>query len=359
MKKFFLTFFVLIINALAVRRDLHVRFLKLQLQILWSRLHGNRIILTPEERKQMLMLGAELEHEVNDSLMIVHCKTYKKWLRDERDGKQPKKVGRPKLLPELVELIIWLAKENLGWGVKRIAGELWKLGERIGDSTIRRVLRREGLYPDRNRSARRQADSTWQNFIKLHMNVIVATDFLCKTVVTPFGLKTAFLIMFIHLESRKVFISPATYAPGEQWVCQQARNVALWLGENGVKQRFIMHDRDTKYTASFDEIFKAAGVEIVKTPVAAPNANAFAESWIGKIKFEALDHFLCFGLKHLDHIAQSYANFHNELRPHQSKNNEPLRFENQPPPERTPNRGTIECQRILGGLLKHYHRKAT
>ena len=338
--------------------DLHVRLLKLQLQILKTRLHGNRIILTPDERKQVMVLGAEHEHAVQDSLLIVHFKTYQKWLRDERNGKQPKKVGRPRLLPEYVELIIRLAKENLGWGVKRIAGELWKLGERIGDSTIRRVLRREGLYPDNNRSARRQADSTWQNFLKLHMNVIVATDFLCKTVWTPTGRKMAFLLMFIHLESRKVFISPATYAPGEQWVCQQARNVALWLGEHGVKQRFILHDRDTKYTASFDAIFKAAGVKIVKTPVAAPNANAFSESWIGKFKFEALDHFVCFGLEHLDHIAQGYAHFHNELRPHQSKNNEPLRFENQPPPERTPNRGIIERQKILGGLLNHYHRRA-
>jgi len=147
-------------------------------------------------------------------------------------------------------------------------------------------------------------------------------------------------------------------SPGEQWVCQQARNVSLWLDEHGVKQRFILHDRDAKYTASFDAIFKAAGVKIVKTPVAAPNANAFSESWIGKFKFEALDHFVCFGLEHLDHIAQEYSRFHNELRPHQSKNNEPLRFENQPPPEPTPSRGTIECQRLLGGLLNHYHRKA-
>ena len=362
MKKFFLTFFVLLINALEVRRDIHHRLLKLQLRIALSRLRSNRLILSPEERKQVMVLGAECEHAVKDSLLLVQFKTYQKWLRDERNGKQPKKVGRPRLLPEYVELIIRFAKENLGWGVKRIAGELWKLGVRIGDSSIRRVLKREGLYPDPNRSARRQADSNWQKFIKLHMNVIVATDFLCKTVITPFGLKTAYLMMFIHLESRKVFISPATYAPGEQWVCQQAKNVAMWLGENDVKQRFILHDRDTKYTASFDAIFKAAGVRIVKTPVAAPDANAFSESWIGKCKFEALDHFVCFGLKHLDHIAQEYSRFHNELRPHQSKNNEPLRFENQPLPEHPSSRGTIggtiECQRLLGGLLKHYHRKA-
>ena len=147
MKKFFLTFFVLIINALEVRRDIHIRLLKLQLRIAMSRLDGNRLILSPDERKQVMAVGAECEHRVKDSLRIVLFKTYQKWLRDERNGKQPKKVGRPRLLPEYVELIIRLAKENLGWGVKRIAGELWKLGERIGDSSIRRVLRKEGLYP--------------------------------------------------------------------------------------------------------------------------------------------------------------------------------------------------------------------
>jgi len=365
MKKFVHVFFVLILNALAVRRDLHVRLLKLQLRIIRSRLPGNRIILTPEERKQMLMLGAELEHAVQDSLMVVSFKTYQQWLRDLKVGKQPKKVGRPRLTQELVELIVRLAKENLNWGIFRIAGELWKLGEKIGRSSIQRVLRREGLYPDPNRSASRQVDSTWQNFLKLHMNVIVATDFLCKTVLTPLGPKTAYLLMFIHLESRKFFLSPATYAPGEQWVCQQARNVSLWLGEIGVKQRFILHDRDTKYTASFDAIFEAADVEIVKTPVKAPNANAFAESWIGKCKFEALDHFFCFGLAHLDHIAQRYVRFHNTVRPHQGLGNVPIPDREKipegekPPPENesTAPIGKVGCEEWLGGLLKHYYKK--
>ncbi|MCL2647331.1 MAG: hypothetical protein FWD61_10070 [Phycisphaerales bacterium] len=233
MRKFFHVLFVLILNALAARRDAHVRFLKLQLEIVQARLRGNRIIVTPEERMRMLALGAELEHAVHDSLLIVNFKTYQQWLRDEKADKQPKKVGRPRLVPELVELIVRLAKENLGWGIKRIAGELWKLGEKVGRSSIRRVLKREGLYPDPDRSSLRLLDSTWQNFLKLHMNVIVATDFLCKTIWTPLGQKTAFILMFIHLESRKVFLSPATYTPGEQWVCQQARNVSLWLDGTG------------------------------------------------------------------------------------------------------------------------------
>ena len=128
--------------------------------------------------------------------------------------------------------------------------------------------------------------------------------------------------------------------------------------ENGVQQRFILRDNDTKFSAAFDTVFKAAGLETVRTPVAAPNANAFSETWIGKCQWECLDHYLCFGLGHLDHIIQNYVQFHNEFRPHQSKGNEPLRFDGQPPPARPESRGEVVCQSLLGDLLKNYYRKA-
>ena len=358
MKKWFHVFFVLIMNALAARRDAQVRLLKLQVEILKAKLPGNRVIIDPADRQRLMNLGAEVEHRVQDSLMVVSFKTYQRWLREEKEGKKPKKVGRPRLAQEMVDLIVRLAKENMGWGVKRIAGELKKLGERVGRSSIQRVLKQEGLYPDPDRSARRRPDSTWQNFLALHMNTIVACDFLCKTIWTPLGHKTAYLLMFIHLESRKVFMTPATYAPDSAWCCQQARNLGMWLAENNIHQRFILRDNDTKFSAAFDAVFKAAGVETVRTPIAAPNANSFSESWIGKCQFEALDHLRCFSLGHLDHIAQEYVRFHNEFRPHQSKDNEPLRFEGQPPPARPPDRGKVLCRSMLGGVLKHYYRKA-
>ena len=114
-----------------------------------------------------------------------------------------------------MELVIRLAKENVGWGVNRILGELKKLGEYLGRSSIRRVMKQEGLYPDPHRRAHRVPDSPWRKFIELHMNSIVACDFLCKEILTPLGNKTAHLLMFIHLESRKVFLSPATLEPDE------------------------------------------------------------------------------------------------------------------------------------------------
>ena len=222
MKKFFQMFFVLLVNALAAKRDAQVRFVLAQLAVARKKIPGNRIILDPEERAMLMRMGEEMNHEVKDTLRLVSFKTYQQWFRDRKSGKKPKKSGRPKLAEYVIALIVHFAKENWSWGVKRIAGELKKLGEKVGRSTIQRVLKEEGLYPDPDRTSHRLKETPWQHFLKVHMNTIVACDFLCKTIWTPLGKKTAYLLMFIHLESRKVFVSPATYHPDNEWVCQQA-----------------------------------------------------------------------------------------------------------------------------------------
>src|SRR5690606_28605750 len=138
-----------------------------------------------------------------------------------------------------------------------------------------------------------------------------------KTLWTPRGRRTAYCLMFIHLESRRVFASPATLHPTADWVQQQARNATMWMEDESIDLRFLIHDRDTKFTGAFDRHFRGAGEEIVKTPICSPIANSFAESWIGSLKREALNHFVCFSLRHLDHIVQTYVSYHNTIRPHQ------------------------------------------
>ncbi len=358
MPQWFHMVLVMLMESLSARRDAQVRFLKLQNEILRKKLPGNRVVIDPTDRKRLLALGAELSHAVQDTLQVVSLKTYRTWQREERDGKQPKKVGRPKLAKELIDLVIRLGKENLGWGINRITGELRKLGEKVGRSSIRRILKKEGLYPDPHRRAHRVPDSPWRKFIELHMNTLVACDFFCKDVLTPLGKKTAYFLMFIHVESRKVFLSPATYHPEEEWVCQQARNLKMWLDDAGIEQRFILHDRDKKFSEEFDTIFRNDGVKVVKTPFEAPDANAFAESWIGNFKRECLNHFYGFSLAHLDYIARQAVAFYNTHRPHQSKSNEPLRFPGQSPPPRPTAKGEVKCRTFLGGLMRHYYRKA-
>lgn len=141
---------------------------------------------------------------------------------------------------------------------------------------------------------------------------------------------------------------------------QQARNVQMWLEDEGIHARFLLRDRDTKYSRRFDQFFKDVGTQIVKAPIQAPDANAFAETWVGSLKGECLNHFLCFSLGHLDHIVTNYTRFYNSLRPHQGIGNRTLTstVNVDKPPDEDPEFGQVRCDRLLGGLLRHYHRTA-
>ncbi|HAU37499.1 MAG TPA: integrase [Phycisphaerales bacterium] len=306
-----------------------------------------------------MKVGAELQHRVEDTLEIVSIKTYRRWQREERGGKEPGKVGRPRLTKSLRELIIRLAKENGGWGVRRIVGELKKLALRASRSTVRRVLVDEKILPDPERHAPKGVQTPWRKFIAIHMNVMVACDFFCKTVWTPLGKHMAYVLTFVHLGSRKVFVSPSTLNPTDEWMQQQARNASMWADEEGIDVRFLIHDRDTKFTEAFDEHFKRDRGGPVLTPYGAPVANCFAESWIGSLKRECLNLLFCFSLRQLDHVVQTYADYHNKFRPHQSLGNRPVGVLEDPAPQEAPAEvGLIRRQRWLGGLLNHYYRQA-
>jgi putative transposase len=355
----FTAFLVMLMEAWSARRDAHIRFLKLQVEMLRSRLPGNRVILDPAERQRLMKVGAEVEHAVQDILGIVSIKTYRQWLRDERGGRQPGKVGRPRLTASLRELILRLARENAGWGVRRILGELKKLAVKVSRSSVRRVLTDEKILPDPERHAPKGIQTPWQKFIAIHMDVMVASDFFCKTIWTPLGKHVAYVLAFVHLGSRKVFLSPSTLNPTDEWMRQQARNASMWADEQGIDVRFLIHDHDTKFTEAFDEHFAREDGGPVLTPYGAPVANCFAESWIGSLKRECLNHFFCFSLAMLDHIVQTYADYHNRFRPHQGLGNRPPGVIEDPRPKSSEiDPKSIQRQSWLGGLLTHYERKA-
>jgi putative transposase len=282
----------LLFEGQAARRDARVRFLLAQIEILRSKLDGNRVIPAPADRARLLAIGKELDHDVNNIVAIVQPATYERWLREFRTGKKPRPVGRPKVSAVRRRLIVRFARENLGWGYRRIVGELHKLHLPVGRSTIRRILQEEGLTPPPKSGRRTLATETpWRKFLRLHMNTLVACDFFTKNVITPLGTRTAYGLFFIHLQTRQVFVCPATYHPNQQWVAQQARNAQMWMDEEGIEARFLLRDRDTKFAPAFDRAFIGSDIRIVKTPVQAPDANAFAESWIGSLKRECLDSF--------------------------------------------------------------------
>jgi putative transposase len=352
----------LLTEANAAHRDARIRFLKAEVEILRRKLGGNRVIPSPDDRARLLALGAELNHNVGDLIGIVTPQTYSRWVIEQREGRSPRRVGRPRIVRNVRALIRRLAKENAGWGYRRIIGELRKLRLRVGRSTVRRILKDAGLTPSPMRRGR-AGETTWRKFLRLHMNTLVACDFFTKAVVTPLGVRLAYFLVFIHVDTRKVFLSPATYHPHGPWVEQQARNVMMWLDNHQLQAEFILRDRDMKFSAAFDQLFKNAGIRRLRTPLLAPDANAFAEAWIGAVKRECLNHFLCFSLGHLDHVAQEYARFFNTHRPHQGLENRTVPQAatgppDDPMPTPTPDPGPVRCQRFLGGLLRHYYRAA-
>ena len=209
----------------------------------------------------------------------------------------------------------------------------------------------------------RATETTWQKFIRLHVNTLVACDFSTESVITPLDVRLAYCLAFIHVVTRKVFLSPPTYHPHDRWVQQQGRNLMMWLEEQQLEARFFIHDRDSKFSTAFRRLFHSAGIRCLRTPLLAPDANAFAEAWIGGLKRECLDYFLCFSLGHLDYIPQENVRLFNEYRPHQGLGNRTLPAAATGLPEElssnpAPWIGRIRCQRFLGGLLRHYYRAA-
>ena len=354
----------LLMEVVSSRRDAQLRFLREENRILRSRLQQERVILSPEERSRLMAIGAELKHQVKGLVTLVQFRTYRRWVKEQQSGIKPGRVGRPRTIGKDVrQAIIRMAKENPGWGYLRIVGELLKLRCKVGKTSVRRILRDEGIYPTPTRPDRTdRADyQPWDQFIKLQMNTLVACDFFSKMIWTPLGKHQAFALMFIHVGSRKVWVSPATYHPDEAWVQQQGRNLLMWLEEAGLEATHLLHDRDTKFTRSFDGLMNAAKIKIVKSPVMAPNANAFVESWIATLKRECLNHFLCFSLRHADHIVQAFARYYNEHRPHQGLSNRVLDSADKPDlslAQAASPVGAIGCRSELGGLLKHYYRCA-
>jgi putative transposase len=352
----------LLAEANAARRDARIRFLKAQVEILRRKLGGNRVIPSPDDRARLLALGQELDHNVADVIGIVTPQTYCRWVEELREGRKAKRVGRPKVARNLREIVVRLARQNDGWGYRRIVGELRKLRLRLGRSSVRRILKEEGLTPSPTRRGRAE-ETVWRKFIRLHVNTLVACDFFTKSLITPLGVRLAYCLAFIHVGTRKVFLSPPTYCPNDKWIQQQGRNALMWLDEQRLGARFLLHDRDSKFSTAFRELFRSAGTRPLRTPVLAPDANSFIEAWIGAFKRETLNYFLCFSLGHLNHIGQTFVDYFNHLRPHQGLGNLTIPAAAAGPPQEVEfdpaaSIGSIRCRHFLGGLLRHYYRAA-
>src|SRR6266545_3192675 len=256
---------------------------------------GRTVKRPPLRRRDRVLLAAvsTLLPRERWSVFLVSPQTLLRWHRALVARKwtyRRRLPGRPLLDPALRQLVLRLARENSRWGCVRIQGELRKLGIGVGATTIRSILRRSGFGP----APRRQGPS-WREFLRTQAQGMVACDFF--TVETAW-LRTLYVLFVIEHESRRVHLAGVTAHPDGAWKRQQARNLAV--EEQLPSVRFLLHDRDAKFSGPFDELVCSEGVRVVRTPFRAPRANAIAERWVRTVRNECLDHILVFGRGHLE-----------------------------------------------------------
>jgi putative transposase len=327
-----------------VAEDVELLVLRHQLAVLGRQ--ERRPALRPADRAFLAALARVLPQRRRRGL-IVTPQTLLRWHRELVRGKwaqPPRSPGRPPVNDRARGLVVRLARENPRWGYPRIAGELLKLGLRVSPSTVRRLLLAAGLRP-----APRRSGPSWRDFLRQQAGSMIACDFFT---VETIALRRYYVLFFIELGSRRVHVASCTTNPTGAWVTQQARNLSF----NGVfeRMRFLIHDRDSKFNAAFDEVFRSEGTNVIHTPIRAPQANAYAERFVRTVRAECLDWLLIIGRHHLEHVLRIYTTHYNRERPHRGLALLP------PAPVNAadPSSNQIERRDRLGGLIHEYHRAA-
>ena len=260
--------------------------------------------------------------------------------------------GRPATPAEVRELIVRLARENPGWGYRRIQGELVGLGIKLAASTVWTILREAGIEP-----APKRLETSWAEFLRQQAASLLECDFL--TVDTLF-LKRFYVLFFIELATRRVHLAGITSNPDGSWVTQQGRNLLMQLEDESVQPLFLIRDRDSKFTLDCDEVFRSEGIRVIKAPVRAPRARPHVERWVGTLRRECLDRLLIVGRRHLERVVAAYTLHYNEHRPHRSLDQRPPVSHISPADARAPAGDFVPLEHLrrrdrLGGLIHEYH----
>jgi hypothetical protein len=259
--------------------------------------------------------------------------------------------GRPPVERSVRELILRLARENGSWGYVRIVGELRKLGIDVSATLVRNVLRNAGIPP-----ALQRGERDWRSFLRQHAATTLACDFLSVDTVL---LRRLYVLVFICIGSRRIEYVACTSNPDGAWMVQQARNLLMDLDDRGQRPRFLIHDRDAKFSGAFDAIFHGEVIRVIRTPFQAPNANAHIERWVGSARRECLDRLLIFSRRQLERVLHVYVRHYNEHRPHRA-----LELQAPDPRTKPSTRGqaaastAVRRPDLLGGLIHEYEAAA-
>ncbi len=326
-------------------------------KILRKQIPGN-VRMNDADRRKLAELGKKLGKKMLSEIgSIVSPDTilgwYRKLIAKKFDGsKQKRGPGRPRKPKLIEELVLRFARENRSWGYGRIIGALANVGHEVGANTVSNILKKHGVEPVPTRTR----GTSWAEFIKSHMAVMSATAFFTAEVLTLRGLVTYYVLFLIELGTRRVHLAGITEHPDEAWMMQVARNVTMAdLGFLDAT-RYLVHDRDSKYTAAFRETIRSGGVKSVRLPAHSPNLNAFAERWVRSVKDECVGKMILLGEASLRCAVEQYlAHYHGE-RNHQGRENALLlpKIEDRIGAAD----GKLRCRERMGGLLKFYHRAA-
>jgi putative transposase len=327
-------------------KDAEILILRHQVAVLQRQVKAPR--LSWADRAVLAALARLLPRsQLRQLRLVISPRTLLRWHADlvRRHWAYPRRSpGRPPTAASVRALVLEMARDNPGWGYRRIHGELAGLGHKLAPSTVWRIVKDAGIDPAPTRSG-----ETWRAFLEAQAKTILATDFF--HVDTVF-LRRLYVLFFIEHGTRRVHLAGITAHPTGEWVAQQARNLLMDLRDHADGVKFLIRDRDAKLTVAFDAVFAAAGVRIIKAPVQAPRANAIAERWVGSARRECTNRMLITGERHLRLVLGEYADHYNSHRPHRSLQQEPPAGRAHPPVKITEMR-VLRGDR-LGGLIHEY-----
>ena len=315
------------------------------------RRHVGRVRYEPADRVWLAALAQLIPRTRWSDVFPVTPATLLVWHRKlvakKYDTSRQRAPGRPPAVRSIARLAVRLAKKNPQWGYRRIHGELTKLGVTVAQSTVWEILRTAGIDP-----APRRPGPTWRQFLHAQAGILAADFFHVDTVL----LKRLYVLVFIEHGTRRMHLGGVTANPTGEWTVQQARNLSLTLGERFEDIKFLIRDRGSNFTASFDAVFRAAGTRILRTAVQAPRMNAICERLVGTLRRELLDRVLILGEKHPHAILTEYQAHYNTARPHQGIAQHVPDDERDAPRATVTNIDTQQIRRksVLGGLINEY-----
>lgn len=350
--------FIAMVAGWLQRHQQHViTYLQEENRVLKAHLGSRRLRLTDTERHRLAALAHPLGRKrLKDVATLATPDTllrwYKQLIAQKFDGsKQRWPLGRPRVAEEVEQLVMRMAEENPTRGYRRIQGALANLGHAIHKITVRNILRRHHLEPAPHR---RKTGRSWTQFLKLHWEVLAATDFFTVEVVTWHGLVTSYVLFVMELTTRRVQIAGLTPHPPAAFMPQCAQQLTDPFAGFLLGKRYLLYDRDTKYPHGFDGLLKDNGVEPIVLPPQSPNVNAHCERFVRSIKEEALDRMVMLGERALSYALHQYLSHYHGERNHQGLGNQLLR----PEPGMGSDRGQVRRRERLGGLLSYYYRDA-